>query len=398
MKKILAIVTCFVMIFMTIQPVAAAGVSTSTRSLKIVKGSSATFTITASDAAGRIDISTSNSAVAKINKTSAWLDKSSTSVTVTGVSDGGATIYVRLSDVSGYDGKQLSGIIAVNVNVYTPVYEPSSVATLASITIPDISLEEEFSPNRKEYTAYLPNEMQNPKITASTSHSKAKVSSINNNLHEGWNELTITCTAEDGKTKMDYKLKLYVEETPTEIIEYKGVSLGVVKNLDKVKLEGFEKVDGLFVNPSYKMLYMMDMSSKEKSFYVVDENRKIMAKYLPIEVGSQDYIPFDASENDFDLGSTLVKDSLDFAGEQIVVWNYSDESLSNYCVVELMNEEGEKELFTFDKEMKTLQRYFELPKDNKLDIYKAATFSLAGFSAVLLIALVVLKIPKKVKN
>jgi len=398
MKKLFAIIlsVCFVASLATTTAFAG-GVSTSTRSLSIKKGGNSSFTITASNAAGRVDVSSSNSAVAQVNKSSAWLDKSSTTISVSGIKDGSATIYVRISDVSGYDGKKISGTIAISVSVYTPVYVKSSVSTLSSISIPDIKFEEDFSPSRKEYTAYLPNDMKSPKISVSTSHSLASVSSINNNLQEGWNEVKISCTAEDGKTKSTYTLKLYVEETPTEIVKYKGVDLGIVKNLDKVNLEGFEKVDGLFVCNGYKLQYLMNMKTKEKGFYVV-ENDSIVAKYTPVEIGEESYIPFDASYDDYKLNGLLVEKSVEFAGEQIAGWSYSDESLANYCVVELLNENGEKELFTFDKENNTLQKYFELPVDNSMDIYKTATYGLAGFSALLLVLLIVVKIPKKIKH
>jgi hypothetical protein len=56
---------------------AAGGISLSTTSLSIEKGSSATFKVSANNAAGRIDISSANSGIASANKTSEFLDNNS---------------------------------------------------------------------------------------------------------------------------------------------------------------------------------------------------------------------------------------------------------------------------------------------------------------------------------
>ena len=122
MKKISIIIGIIIgLLIIPINVFARGSITPSTKNLTITKGSSATFTITASNAAGRIDISSSNSSVASVNKFSDFLDNSSTTITVTGVSSGNATITVKLSDAATFDTEEeLTGSYSINVTVNEP--------------------------------------------------------------------------------------------------------------------------------------------------------------------------------------------------------------------------------------------------------------------------------------
>ena len=122
MKKISIIIGIIIgLLIIPINVFARGSITPSTKNLTITKGSSATFTITASNAAGRIDISSSNSSVASVNKSSDFLDNSSTTITVTGISSGNATITVRLSDAATFDTEEeLTGSYSINVTVNEP--------------------------------------------------------------------------------------------------------------------------------------------------------------------------------------------------------------------------------------------------------------------------------------
>ena len=102
---------------------AAGGISLSTTSLTIEKGKSATFKVTANNAAGRIDISSSNAGIASVNKSSVFLDKDSVTVTVTAKEVGSTTINVVLTDVSTFDEEEKTGTLTVSINVTEPKKE-----------------------------------------------------------------------------------------------------------------------------------------------------------------------------------------------------------------------------------------------------------------------------------
>jgi hypothetical protein len=101
MKKLLLLIFSLILI-VPCSVYAAGGLTVSNTSVTIVKGSSATITVTASNAAGRVDISSSGSAISAVSK-SEWLENSSTSITFTGVTAGTAYIYVNPSDMATFD-------------------------------------------------------------------------------------------------------------------------------------------------------------------------------------------------------------------------------------------------------------------------------------------------------
>ena len=118
MKKFLVILITL-LCFFPINVFASGSISVNRGSLSIAKGSSSSFVVSANNAAGRVDIYSSNSSVAKVSTSSSWLDNNSVTVTVTGLNDGNATIIVKITDAATYDEEALSGTRSVSVNVYS---------------------------------------------------------------------------------------------------------------------------------------------------------------------------------------------------------------------------------------------------------------------------------------
>ena len=99
---------------------AAGGISVSTRSVNVEPNGSKSFTISASNAAGRVDITNSNPSVATISSFSEFLDNNSVSVTVTGKSVGTAIIKVITTDVATYDLEEVRTTYTITVTVSNP--------------------------------------------------------------------------------------------------------------------------------------------------------------------------------------------------------------------------------------------------------------------------------------
>lgn len=99
---------------------AAGGISVSTRSVNVEPNGSKNFTISASNAAGRVDITNSNPSVATISSSSEFLDNNSVSVTVTGKSVGTAIIKVITTDVATYDLEEVRTTYTITVTVSNP--------------------------------------------------------------------------------------------------------------------------------------------------------------------------------------------------------------------------------------------------------------------------------------
>lgn len=98
---------------------AVGGFSISTQDITLRPGESASFSVTASNSAGKIDLSTSNADIASIDEEAIFLDMDSKNITVKANSAGTATITVSASsNFATYDEEILEGqsyIITINV-------------------------------------------------------------------------------------------------------------------------------------------------------------------------------------------------------------------------------------------------------------------------------------------
>lgn len=243
MKKFIILIS--IMLLMSSFNVYAAGsIMPSTRNLTITKGSTRTFNIVASNSVGRVDISSSNSSIASINKTSEWLENSTTTITVTGLSAGTASIYVKLSDAATFDEEELSGSYTITINVIEKqiIDESSSTPKLNNSKEPQLSNNtnlktisiEGFEINKisnTEYNLEVGNYVNNITIVAETEDLKSKIEGIGNKeLKSGNNQFEILITSESG-TKQTYIVKI----TRKENYELKDLD-AIIPKEDKINI------------------------------------------------------------------------------------------------------------------------------------------------------------------
>ena len=246
MKKILtALVICmFVLTALTGNVYAKGSVKPSKTSITIEEGGSSTFKITASNAAGRVDISTSNSSVASINVTNKWLDNNSVTVTVKGKSVGTATITVKLSDVATYDKEPLTNTYKITVKVTEP---KSKNNNLSSISVDGYKL---VKKSDTSYTLDVGNSVSKITIKATAADSKASVSGTGTkSLKTGSNTFNVVVTAESGAKKtytitVNRKDGYYLEDleealkTNEPTIKLRDGDKLTSEHLDKIKASG----------------------------------------------------------------------------------------------------------------------------------------------------------------
>lgn len=129
MRKIISTLLSALLLasFVSTKVFAAGGFNVSTSDVTLHPGESTSFSVSATNAAGRINISSSDSGVASISTGAIFLDLDSENVTITAGSLGSATIsIVASSNFATYDEEILGGqtkTIAVNV-VEVPQPEP----------------------------------------------------------------------------------------------------------------------------------------------------------------------------------------------------------------------------------------------------------------------------------
>jgi uncharacterized protein YjdB len=263
MKKIVFSLLLTILMVFPIGVFASGGISVSPSSLSMEVGQSKTFTITATNTIGDVTISSSNSGVASVSAGS-WgtgmVDSGQTksyNVTVTGVSEGTATITVLIDDASTFDAEDLSGqtrTVSVTVTKKpennpvptTPVVKPdtnnnnntNNNNSNSNDTNTETKKEEKKSDNSKlkklsienyeltkvndnKYTLTVDNKITMVTVKAEAEDAKAKVTGTG--LHElkvGDNELEVVITAEDGSLN---KIRIVVTRSEEEEITTKPV-------------------------------------------------------------------------------------------------------------------------------------------------------------------------------
>ncbi len=203
---------------------AAGSIRPSTSSLNITTGSSGSFSVNANNAVGRVDISSSNPAVASVSTSSFFLDNNGNTVTVTGRAAGSAVITITLVDAASYDEEILTGSYRINVTVSDPVAPPTPTPTptpnprpnnptspvtgkdnrSSNANLKQLSVEG-FQINKVDDTHYnlsVRHSIDKIKIMAQVEDSKATVTGAGEvSLKVGKNPFEITVTAENGTVK-----------------------------------------------------------------------------------------------------------------------------------------------------------------------------------------------------
>lgn len=213
-NKLLKLFTLIILLF-PLAVSAAGGVSVSKTSINIKKGSTATFTITANNAAGNIVVSSSNPNIAQPSVGSTWIENQTITVTVGGISVGSTTIKISLADISTFDEEVLSGTYTVTVNVTDPTSKPatpsapsvpqdnrSNNTNLSKVTINDT----EVIKVDGNYYYEVSNFIDKITIAAVAEDSKSKIGELGQkDLIVGENAFDIVVTSERG-TKKTHKL------------------------------------------------------------------------------------------------------------------------------------------------------------------------------------------------
>ena len=210
--------------------------SISSTSKSMTKGGTTTITVTAKNCAGQFSISSSNSSVVSVSSSSAWLDSSSTIITLTAKGEGTANITIKAVDVTDTDLNDITGTKTCKVTVKAkssgssssgssssssgtstskPVEKPKSTdSTLSALSIKEGAITPEFKKDVKEYALTVPYEVSEVNVTATANDSKAKVAiDGNKDLKEGENTVKVLVTAENG-TSTTYTIKVTRKRVP----------------------------------------------------------------------------------------------------------------------------------------------------------------------------------------
>ncbi len=270
MKKFLYSILLSLLVIVPFKVVMADGISLSDSTITVYKGESKNITISAVNTVGIVDISSSNTGVAKVSPKT-WETGSvgegqtkKGTIKITGVSLGTATISFKINAAT-FGGVNLKGQIkTVKVTVTEkPVDNRSTNTNLASLTVDGNKLTKE----NDEYKLEVNSEVASINIEAKAEDEKAKVSGTGTkNLNVGENTFNIVVTAENGKKKtytlvVTKKDGYYLEDVP-ELLKS-----------DKKEIEVKATV-GTTIPKS--TLDSIKSSKKKVTFNTYDENNRVI--------------------------------------------------------------------------------------------------------------------------
>lgn len=174
-KKLLIITILFLML--PIMKVSATGISASPSNVSIYKGNSQNITVTVTNLAARLDITTSNSSVASISRSTLDLTSNgpgsvSGSFTITGNNTGSATVTIKTYDASNFtEGNDYNQTLTIRVTVNNPT-------TQTPVTQPQNTEPHTQAPTQPQTRPTQPQQQEEPTTQAETTTAESTTTSM----------------------------------------------------------------------------------------------------------------------------------------------------------------------------------------------------------------------------
>lgn len=243
------VVILIAILFIPLQVFAVGGVTTNKTVISVVEGASSSFTIKATNAAGKVTISSSDTSIATVNKTSTWIENESISISVKGKKTGTTTIKVVV-DAATFDEEVIKKTYTIKVNVTEPKSDNNSLSSL-KVTPGNV----DFKSSITRYTIIVENDVDEIKITATASDSSSKVTGTGTkklNVYE--NNFNVVVTAENGSKKT------YTVNVKRKDKDGNDHKLSTNANLSDLTIEGY---DFVFDNSKDIFYYDVDKDTEE---------------------------------------------------------------------------------------------------------------------------------------
>lgn len=223
------------------------------------------------------------------------------------------TANITVGDWEGYDnnGQTLADVRTGSSAITIQGLETSSEdATLQSLQISPGTLEPAFTPGVENYTASVSLDTASLAVSAIPNNERATVAlEGDSGLQEGENTVICRVTAEDGTTVKTYTILV-------------------------TKTEGGEN-GGETTVPEQAPEVLAELSSLAKKVQIIALSGDVT-------------VPEGLKESEITIGSA-----------KVIGWVPEGEEDPPYCVFYGINESGEADFYRFDRQDKTLQRYFD---------------------------------------
>ena len=261
--------------------------------------------------------------------------------------------------------------------------------SLKSLQISPGTLSPAFSHQTTRYNATVPNSTTKLTVSASPSHSAAKVTSVSgaDSLAVGNNTVSVVVQAENGSTAT-YTITVNREggeaTTPTPSVtptpsptpepelepvevNINGQTLLINSELEESDIPEAFKIetrdyDGREVNVAVSLdgeltlFYLTDSNGLNGNFYIYNETTDTFNEYIEVEGKGGRYIilPID---DDVTIPDNFIETNLTIEGKEIIAWQIEGLENDEYYIVYAKDGKGEKGLFTYDTLGHTFQRF-----------------------------------------
>lgn len=331
-------------------------------STTIKAGSSGTTTVTVT----AVDVTA--------NDESAVTGSKSVSVSITGSSNnntgssGSNSNKNNNTGSSGTANSNKNNTTTTNKNQTTTQKEEtnkSSNADLKSLSLSEGDISPKFSASKTTYEYNTNSEVTSVTIKASASDSKATVSGTGKKeIILGSQTFEIVVTAEDG-TKKTYTITVNVSEKPKTFVTMDDQKLGILEDISKASVpKGYKATDVTIEDNEVSgwsneklgitLVYLAD-EDDNKNLYIVEDN-KVVRKFETYSYNKKSYILLSVPQ-DMQEQEGLVFGKVNLGDIELDGWTFKDPNHHDYVVVYLLNADGEKVLYTYEKNEQTLQKY-----------------------------------------
>lgn len=280
--------------------------------------------------------------------------------------------------------------------------DKSSNSALASLSVDQGKLTPSFDPEITEYKLSLPVKTEKVTLTATPSDSTAKVTGAGEiAVKPGENKISIVVTAENGDSTT-YTVNAVVAQMPTVFLTYNDKKLGVVNEVEDVTAPaGFTATTVSYqgnnipawVNDkkTVTLLYLMD-DQNNSTFYAYTPEDGVIGPYLPLEIDGKTYTYTGVPEKQRHIPG-LVFGTVEAFGQTLDGFRYEDEALGEFCVLYLMDSDGNYGYYTYDSQNQTLQRFsgaVYTSQDTGLTVPWLYAYIAGGVAAAMLLTIIIL--------
>ena len=414
-KKILFLVA----LFLFTPNVKASSCSVKSSSTNVKVGDSITITVSASDAIGRFNISSTGG---NLSASSIWLENNSQSFSLSSTGEGTYTVYVSpQAGVSNNNGDEINlGCNSVKVT-FSPKTQPSNNSNkgttqnnnsnkpsksnnnyLKSLGVEEYNLSLEFNKDVLDYTVTVPYDTKEVNILSEKEDDKANITGDigTKSISTGENKFNITVIAENGEQR-NYTVNVIVEEKPIVIkkgndeysvvtkeedlpkidIEYDVITLNIQDT--EVKAYRIDSIDYVLIALRNKnndvKLYKFD-SFKD------DEKEPIYTLYQDVNL-SGIYLVLTEPKT---IPSGYKKVSVKINDKEVTAYQ---KEKGFYLIYGLNTSNNKESFYSYDKDENTLQRYNMDELSNTLkenDNLKKISFLLSiGLIAAFIIIIII---------